>query len=938
MVTEEKAGPKINDELASVVNDGLRKKAKQNKVDELTKKYAKPENVHSLTVPKINLGIWSQMSISNRMNDVKLQKIQNLLGKAACPMLYLMDMFLGKSQTNDGLTTEEVHSATQLCKDAYQMTQVTYADITFRRRALIQAEIQPKYKALCKDDVPGRNWAKPILMETHLQKEKVQKEVPRAGQEVLELPKQISLPVSTSVQQLNTQFTFSNTPDNFIGGKVKTFLDNWMSLTSDNWVLDVVKGYQIEFEQIPYQNKEPNLLQFDKDETNMVQLEIDKFLQKQIIKPVTYIKNQYVSNIFTRPKKDGTCRVILNLKVLNNDIEKHHFKMETLKSAIQCVSQNCWFASIDLKDAYYSISIDHKDRKYLRFYWNDQLYEYTCLPNGLTTAPRIFTKVLKVPFSHLRKIGHKNVAYIDDSLLISDSYSQCAINISDTVTLLDKLGFTIHPVKSVFEPTQTITFLGFVLNSITMTIKLTTEKAQAIKLTCCKYVKNRQMSIRQFAQIIGKLIAAEPGVEHALIYIKSLEIEKDKFLKQNNGDFDTKIIISNESVDVLNWWISHVESSFKPLVRKDPEIILKTETVQKLVGVVLSTIHNFKPRHGRKSYPKTDFGGSRNNLNSTFVEHSTLVPSNTASYCSGFLHNTQGKRTTVVDTANRSSKETSVEKTDFGCLQIVGQIVQNTGLSKKAAEIVISSWRQSTQKQYWTYLKKWCTFCCQRKIDIFTPTEVDVVEFLTVLYESGVGYSSINTARSALSSYLTLGKTLPIGQWPLVKRFLRGVYNKRPMFPRYQQTWDVNVVLEFLITLSPVKLLSLRCLTLKLVMLLALVTGQRIQRLHCVDLDFMKISKDNVIIEINEVLKTSKPGKHLSPICLPAFVDDTRLCIVTVLNAYIERTSAIRTSQKLFVTFVKPYHHPTKSTISNWIKLVLKLAGVNTSVFKNTQY
>ncbi|CAC5380315.1 unnamed protein product [Mytilus coruscus] len=99
-------------------------------------------------------GIWSQMSVPNRMNDVKLQKIQNLLGKAACPMLYLMDLFLSKLQTNDGLSREEVQSATQLCKDAYQMTQVTYADITFRRRALIQAEIQPKYKALCKDDVP----------------------------------------------------------------------------------------------------------------------------------------------------------------------------------------------------------------------------------------------------------------------------------------------------------------------------------------------------------------------------------------------------------------------------------------------------------------------------------------------------------------------------------------------------------------------------------------------------------------------------------------------------------------------------------------------------------------------------------------------------------------------------------------------------------------
>ncbi|CAC5392551.1 unnamed protein product [Mytilus coruscus] len=170
------------------------------------------------------------------MNDVKLQKIQNLLGKAACPMLYLMDLFLSKSQTNDGLSREEVQSATQLCKDAYQMTQVT---------------------------------------ETNLQKEKVQKEAPRAGQEVpIKLPKQNSLPVSTSVHQLNRQFTFINTPDNFIGGKVIKFQENWMSLTSDNWVLDVVKGYQIEFEQIPSQNKEPNMLQFNTDETNMVQLEI----------------------------------------------------------------------------------------------------------------------------------------------------------------------------------------------------------------------------------------------------------------------------------------------------------------------------------------------------------------------------------------------------------------------------------------------------------------------------------------------------------------------------------------------------------------------------------------------------------------------------------------------------------------------------------------
>jgi hypothetical protein len=61
----------------------------------------------------------------------------------------------------------------------------------------------------------------------------------------------------------------------------------------------------------------------------MVQREIEICLQKDIIHSVTNVRNQYISNIFARPKKDGTYRVILNLKVLNSEIEKHHFKMET---------------------------------------------------------------------------------------------------------------------------------------------------------------------------------------------------------------------------------------------------------------------------------------------------------------------------------------------------------------------------------------------------------------------------------------------------------------------------------------------------------------------------------------------------------------------------------------------------------------------------------
>ena len=94
--------------------------------------------------------------------------------------------------------------------------------------------------------------------------------------------------------------------------------------------------------------------------------------------------------------------MILNLNDLNEQIEKHHFKMDSLWSAVRLMPPNCFMASIDLTDAYYSVPIANEHRKYLRFYWQGSLYEYTCLPNGLSPAPRYFTKLMKPVYSVLR--------------------------------------------------------------------------------------------------------------------------------------------------------------------------------------------------------------------------------------------------------------------------------------------------------------------------------------------------------------------------------------------------------------------------------------------------------------------------------------------------------------------------------------------------------
>ena len=76
-------------------------------------------------------------------------------------------------------------------------------------------------------------------------------------------------------------------------------------------------------------------------------------------------------------------------------IEYKHFKMESLSLAVQLMRKKCYMASIDLTDAYYTVPVASEQRKYLRFMWGGKLFQCTCLSNGLSAAPRYFTKLLK---------------------------------------------------------------------------------------------------------------------------------------------------------------------------------------------------------------------------------------------------------------------------------------------------------------------------------------------------------------------------------------------------------------------------------------------------------------------------------------------------------------------------------------------------------------
>ncbi|CAC5398829.1 unnamed protein product [Mytilus coruscus] len=150
--------------------------------------------------------------------------------------------------------------------------------------------------------------------------------------------------------------------------------------------------------------------------------------------------------------------------------------------------------------------------------------------------------------------------------------------------------------------------------------------------------------------------------------------------------------------------------------------------------------------------------------------------------------------------------------------------------------------------------------------------------------------------------------------------------------PRYIITWDVNIVLKFLKDLPSLDTISLKFLTYKLVMLTALVTGQRCQTLKFLDLNYYDVVGDNVCFRIMNVLKQSRPGVHLNAVDLKKY-RDSDLCVVRTLEVYIHRTAHLRNDHtQLFITHSKPFRPVACATIARWIKTVLKLAGIDTHV------
>jgi Phage integrase family len=253
------------------------------------------------------------------------------------------------------------------------------------------------------------------------------------------------------------------------------------------------------------------------------------------------------------------------------------------------------------------------------------------------------------------------------------------------------------------------------------------------------------------------------------------------------------------------------------------------------------------------------------------------------------------------------------------------------GLPEKVVELIVDSNRPATRTAYQSAWVRWRNWCSVRGKDPMSPDVVNLLCYLTSLQEEGLAYSTINIHRSMLS--MTLPGETNLGSNVLVKRLMKGVFNRNPPQPKYACTWDVDIVLSYMLLLGSDENMGLKTLSCKLATLLAISVFLRTAELASIDRNSVRFSLDCVSFALLKPRKAQRNG-NLKTFSIER--NPSGPCVVDCLGFYIYSTDIFRTASNanhLFISWVKPHNPVGASSIGRWIKIFLNEAGIDISVF-----
>ena len=347
-------------------------------------------------------------------------------------------------------------------------------------------------------------------------------------------------------------------------------------------------GIKIPLIKKPVQHRVPRPYALKEFPNSRVAFELRRMLDLGIIEVTRFEAGQWVSPIFAIEKPDGSLRIILDLTEFNKLIPYQHFKMYNIHSATELMTEGCYMASIDLKDAYYTFPIRESDRKYLKFVWDGVVYQYRVIPNGICCAPFIFTKLLAPIFVVMHKEGHIAFPYIDDTWIVAKTKEACERAVVRLAELFDMCGLVVHPLKSKVIPSTLAEFLGLNLDSVEMSVSLTDKKVLKFLRVSQEILDAARPTIREVAGLIGMMNAYSLGVEYGGAHIKCLEIDKNVYLARAKA-WDATMVISESGRRDIEWWQNTVTQGRRKIRNKPPDMQVTADASEMGWGAHLPT-------------------------------------------------------------------------------------------------------------------------------------------------------------------------------------------------------------------------------------------------------------------------------------------------------------------------------------------------------------
>ena len=169
--------------------------------------------------------------------------------------------------------------------------------------------------------------------------------------------------------------------------------------------------------------------------------------------------------------------------------------------------------------------ISHADRRYMRFMWEGMKFQCIGMPFVLAPAPKLATKMMARMIRYLRSCGLRLAIYIDNLILLSQSYKGSIEQTQLLVDTLHNLGFGIQPDKCSVIPSRSAEFLGTQVNSRKTQFRVPKDKIRSTHVEIRSVFAANEigtLTVRKFCSLLSKLNSLSGAVVLAQLHLWAL--------------------------------------------------------------------------------------------------------------------------------------------------------------------------------------------------------------------------------------------------------------------------------------------------------------------------------------------------------------------------------------------------------------------------------